>query len=228
MLLEYISSLAFWDFGSYRQAVRKNSLMKSSLVFALVQAMYAESLIAIHGDEASFERTVLRAMQAQRKDDNRALQVIREPGPRSLAVGYVLARSEQATYSVGLALQKRRVAALAERKGWKLIRWYEEPEQREKKVTAQRPVLAQLLSDARSQFQVVLCSTYKCWARGGRSAYVSLDLLRRLGVWWATANEQWDINTVWQEGIDVRIILRHMRLVNRYLASMQAGGKEEN
>jgi hypothetical protein len=92
----------------------------------------------------------------------------------------------------------------------------------------EHPVFAQLLSDARSQFQVVICSTYECWARQGRSAYASLDLLRQLGVWWATTDEQWDINTVWQESIDVRITLRHMRLVNCYLASLQAGGKEEN
>jgi len=167
-------------------------------------------------------------MHAQRQQDNRAFQVMREPGPGSLAVGYVLNRSEQATYSLDPVLQKRGIAAFAERKRWKFIRWYEEPEQREQKVSAQHPVLAQLLSDARSQFQVVLCSTYKCWTRGGRSAYVSLDLLRRLGVWWATADEQWDINTVWQEAIDMRKIFRYMRLVNRYLASLQADGKQEN
>jgi hypothetical protein len=45
---------------------------------------------------------------------------------------------EQATYSLGLALQKLRIAAFAERKGWQLIRWHEEPEQREQKVPVHR------------------------------------------------------------------------------------------
>ncbi len=153
------------------------------------------------------------------------LQVLIEPGPGSLAVGYVRARSAQDD-SINLDLQRRRVAEFAGSKGWELTRWYEEPEEYEDMERC--PVFAQLLSGASSQFQVVLCSASRHWSRNIGSAYESLDHLRQLGIWWATADGRWDINTVWQEGFDVVCILECARAMNRDLRKSRKGRKEEN
>ena len=119
-------------------------------------------------------------------------QVLIESGPGSLAAGYIRAHSLQDN-SVNLALQRRRIAEFAESKGWEFASWYEEPE--ENGGTEQTPVLAQLLSDTSSQFQVVLCSASRYWSRiVGRA--LSLDHLGQLGIWWVTADGRWDINTV--------------------------------
>ena len=100
-------------------------------------------------------------MRSQKHYYTQPLQVLIEPEPGSLAVGYVRARSSQDD-SIDLDLQRRRIAEFAECKGWKLVRWYEEPKEYES--TEQRPVFAQLLSDARSQFTVVLCSANRYWS----------------------------------------------------------------
>jgi hypothetical protein len=164
-------------------------------------------------------------MRSQKHYYTQPLQVLIEPEPGSLAVGYVRARSSQDD-SIDLDLQRRRIAEFAECKGWKLVRWYEEPKEYES--TEQRPVFAQLLSDARSQFKVVLCSANRYWSRNVGRAYVSLNHLRQLGVWWATTDRQWDINSVWQEGIDVICVLRRPHKANRRRARSQTRRKEEN
>jgi DNA invertase Pin-like site-specific DNA recombinase len=153
-------------------------------------------------------------MHGQRQVDNRMFQVMCEPEPGSLAVGYICSRRDLQT-STSIDVQKRLIAAFAEKKGWKLARWYEEPEEYEG--TDQRPAFAQLLSDASSQFQVVLCSASRYWSRDVGRAYKSLNHLRQLGVWWATADAQWDINTVWQEGINTVCVLQCVRAVRRDL-----------
>ena len=162
------------------------------------------------------------------QDYNRAIQVLCEPGPGSLAVGYVCSRLDLAN-STNLAEQKRLIAEFAKKKEWNLAEWYEEPEQSAMNVNPEhRPVFAQLLSDASKRFQVVLCSANMYWAWHVGSAYTSLDLLRQLGVWWATADERWDINTVWQKGSDVVCILRFPRRANRRRSRSQGKRKEGN
>jgi hypothetical protein len=161
-------------------------------------------------------------MGSQKHSYTQPLQVLIEPGPGSLAVGYVCARSAQDD-SINLDLQRRQVAEFAESKGWELTRWYEEYEGMER-----CSVFAQLLSDASSQFQVVLCSASRYWSRNMGSAYESLDHLRQLGIWWATADGRWDINTVWQEGIEVVCVLQCAHTVNRDLRKPRIGRKEEN
>lgn len=163
-------------------------------------------------------------MRSQKHYYTWPFQVLIESGPGSLAAGYVRARSSQD--SINLAPQRRRIAEFAESKGWELARWYEEPE--EYRGTEQRPIFAQLMSDASSQFQVVLCSASKYWSRNVGCAYESLDHLRQLGVWRATADGQWDINTVWQEGIDVVCVLQCAHTVNRDRRMSRKGRKEEN
>src|SRR5438067_10863262 len=102
------------------KSARKNNLMKLLLVFALAASLEEESLVAMCGCEANVkERMVCTDMCSQKHYYPRPLQVLIEPGPGSLAVGYVCARSVQ-DYSVSLALQKRRIAQFAESKGWKL------------------------------------------------------------------------------------------------------------
>jgi hypothetical protein len=163
-------------------------------------------------------------MHNQKHYYTQPLQALIEPGTGSLAVGTVIARSSQD--SINLDLQRRRIAEFAESKGWELVKWYEEIE--EYKNPEQRPVFAQLLSDASSQFQVVLCSTSRHWSRNVGPAYASMDLLRQLGVWWATADEQWDINTVWQEGLDTVSVLKCVSAVNPRLRKSRTGRKEVN
>jgi DNA invertase Pin-like site-specific DNA recombinase len=104
-----------------------------------------------------------------------------------------------------IATQKRRITEFAEKKKWKIVRWYEEPEQSAKyEDIEQRPVFAQLLNDATSRhFQIVLCYVNNRWARNPVSAYTSLSQLRRLRIWWATSDGLWDIDRVQQDGFDV-------------------------
>jgi len=112
-----------------KTSARKNNLMKLLLVFALGASLEEESLVAMCGCEANVkERMVCTDMCSQKHCYPRPLQVLIEPGPGSLAVGYVCARSVQ-DYSVSLALQKRRIAQFTESKGWKLARWYKELEE---------------------------------------------------------------------------------------------------
>lgn len=163
-------------------------------------------------------------MCSQKHSYTPPFQVLIEPGPGSPAVGYVSARSSQD--SINLDLQRRRIAEFAESKGWELARWYEEPE--ENGDTEQYHVFAQLLDDAGSEFQAVLCLASRYWSRNISRSYESLGHLRRLGIWWATADGRWDINTVWQEGIDVVCVLQCARAVNRNLRKSRNGRKEEN
>jgi Resolvase, N terminal domain len=164
-------------------------------------------------------------MCSQKHYYTQPLQVLIEPGLGSLAVGYVRTSSARDD-SINLDLQRRWITEFAESKGWKLARWYEEPEEYEG--AEQRPVIAQLLSDASSQFQVVLCSASRYWSRNVDRAYESLDHLRQRGIWWATADGQWNINTVWQKGIDELCILARSHRTNSRRARSQTWRKEEN
>lgn len=142
-------------------------------------------------------------MPRQKHHRNRVYQVVGEPGPGSVAVGYVRYSSElQDPYSI--VTQKRRITEYAEKKGWKIVKWYEEPEQSAKYEDAEkRPVFAELLNDAGIRFQVVLCYMNNRWSRNVPVAFTSLTRLRGLRVWWATADGLWDIDKVQQDGFNV-------------------------
>ena len=147
-------------------------------------------------------------MPRQKYHRDRVYQIVGEPGPGSIAVGYVRYSSELQD-PASIATQKRRIQEFAEKKGWKILtdRWYEEPEQSAKyEDIEQRPVFARMLDDAsKRQFQVVVCYVNNRWARNPIPAYtsLSLSLLRRLRIWWATADGMWDIDKVQQDGFDV-------------------------
>jgi DNA invertase Pin-like site-specific DNA recombinase len=85
--------------------------------------------------------------------------------------------------------QQRRIQEFAEKKGWKIVRWYEEPEQSAKyEEIEERPVFARLLNEAGKQFQIVLCYMNNRWSRNVVVAFTSLTRLRQSRVWWATAH----------------------------------------
>ncbi len=134
---------------------------------------------------------------------DRVYQIVGEPGPGSIAVGYVRYSSELQDPTT-IATQKRRIQEFAEKKGWKIVRWYEEPEQSAKyEEIEQRPIFAQLLNEAGKQFQIVLCYMNSRWSRNVVVAFTSLTRLRQSRAWWATADGLWDIDKVQQDGFDV-------------------------
>jgi DNA invertase Pin-like site-specific DNA recombinase len=142
-------------------------------------------------------------MPRQKHHRNRLYQVVGEPGPGAIAVGYVRYSSELQDPTT-IATQKRHILEYAKKKGWKIVRWYEEPEQSAKyEDIEERPVFAQALAQAGKQFQVILRYMNNRWSRNVVVAYSSLTRLRKSRVWWATADGLWDIDKVQQDGFDV-------------------------
>ena len=93
-------------------------------------------------------------MARQKRHLSRVYRMIGEPGPGAIAVGYIRYSMELQDPAT-IATQKRRITEFAEKKGWKLAGWYEEPEQSAKyEEIERRPVFAQLLNDAGTRFQV--------------------------------------------------------------------------
>src|SRR5712692_8443115 len=142
-------------------------------------------------------------MPRQKYHRNRVYRLIGEPGPGAIAMGYVRYSMELQDPAT-IATQKRRIAEFAEKKGWKLLGWYVEPEQSAKyEEIEQRPVFAQLLNEAGTRFQIVLCYMNNSWSRNVPVAYNALARLRQQRVWWATSDGLWDIDKVQQDGFDV-------------------------
>ncbi len=142
-------------------------------------------------------------MPRQKQHRDRVYQTVGEPGPGSVVVGYVRYSSELQD-PTSIVTQKRRITEFAEKKGWKIVKWYEEPEQSAKyEDVEQRPIFAELLNDAGIRFQVVLCYMNSRWSRNVPVAFTSLTRLRRLRVWWATSDGLWDIDKVQQDGFNV-------------------------
>ncbi|HEY7419492.1 MAG TPA: recombinase family protein, partial [Ktedonobacteraceae bacterium] len=142
-------------------------------------------------------------MPRQKYHRNRVYQIVGEPGPGAFFDGYVRYSSELQDPTT-IATQKRRILEFAEKKGWKLRRWYEEPEQSAKyEEIEQRPVFARFLDDAGVCAQIALCYMNSRWSRNVVVAYTSLTRLRKKRVWWATADGLWDIDKVQQDGFDV-------------------------
>jgi DNA invertase Pin-like site-specific DNA recombinase len=134
-------------------------------------------------------------MPRQKRHANRVYHLVGEPGPGAKAVGYVR-YSMELQDPASIVTQKRRIEEYAHTKGWKIVRWYEEPEQSAKyEEIDKRPIFAQLLADAGSGFGVVLCYMNNRWARNVPVAYMSLSQLRRKHVWWATADGLWETST---------------------------------
>jgi len=60
-----------------------------------------------------------------------------------------------------------------------------------------------LLAEAGQDFQIVLCYSNDRWARDELITYLSLSILRTRRIWWATADGQWDIDKIKQDGFEM-------------------------
>jgi len=115
-------------------------------------------------------------MPKQKRHANRVYQVIGEPGPGATVAGYVRYSSELQDVAT-IVTQKRKIQEYADKKGWTIARWYEEPEQSAKyEEIERRAIFAQLLEDAGRQFAVVLCYMNNRWSRNVPVAYTSLTM----------------------------------------------------
>ena len=168
-------------------------------------------------------------MPRQKLHRNRVYQEVGEPGPGSVAVGYVRYSSELQN-EASIVTQKRLIQEYLDKKGWKLARWYEEPEQSAKYDSIEdRPVFARLLSEAGSRYQVVVCAFTNRWARSMEAGYASLSRLRRARVLWATSDDRWDIDRVQQDGFDVAFAVDMQMNASyvRQLSKRTIAGKED-
>jgi DNA invertase Pin-like site-specific DNA recombinase len=85
-------------------------------------------------------------MPRQKRRLHRVYQVIGEPDPGARVAGYVRYSSELQD-PTSIQTQKRRIQEYCDRKGWVVVRWFEEPERSAKyEVIEQRPIFAQLLA----------------------------------------------------------------------------------
>jgi Resolvase, N terminal domain len=132
---------------------------------------------------------------------DRVYQLMGEPGPGSIAVGYVRYSSEMQD-PASIVTQKRVITEFADKKGWRIVRWYVEPEQSAKyEDVDERPVFAQMLKDGEAgAFQVALCYANNRWSRNTALTFLSLSRLRSARMWWATADGLWDIDRIQQDG----------------------------
>jgi DNA invertase Pin-like site-specific DNA recombinase len=132
---------------------------------------------------------------------DRVYQLMCEPGPGSIAVGYVRYSPEMQD-PASIVTQKRVISEFADKKGRRIVRWYVEPEQSAKyEDVDERPVFAQMLKDGEAgAFQVALCYANNRWSRNTALTFLSLSRLRRARVWWATADGLWDIDRIQQDG----------------------------
>ncbi len=169
-------------------------------------------------------------MPRQKYHRNRIYQMMGEPGPGSITVGYVRYSSEMQDPAT-IVTQKRVISEFAAKKGWKIVRWYEEPEQSAKyEDVEQRPVFAQLLRDAEAgQFQVALCYANNRWSRNTTLTLVSLSRLRKAHVWWATADGLWDLGKTQQDGIEMGFLIdtQMNEVYIRQLSRRTIDGKED-
>ncbi|SRR6266568_1043520 len=154
-------------------------------------------------------------MPHQKRHLDWVYRVIDEPGPGSIAVGYVRSSSELHD-SMSITTQKQRITEFATRKQWKIVRWCVESVQSAGyEDIERRPVFAQLLSDESAQFHVVMCAQSGLWSSNVASAYGSLAHLRRPHVWWATADGLWETNKVAQAGMQMLCLLNAHRPTRR-------------
>ncbi|HTK07233.1 MAG TPA: recombinase family protein [Ktedonobacteraceae bacterium] len=169
-------------------------------------------------------------MPRRKHHRNRVYQVVGEPGPGAVFVGYVRYSSDMQD-PASIVTQKRVISEFAKRKGWKIIRWYEEPAHSAKyEEVEKRPVFAELLNDADAKkFQGVLCYANNRWARNVALSSSSIARLRHAKVWWATADGQFDIDRIQEDagGIMHTIDSQMNEAYVRQLSKRTIDGKED-
>jgi DNA invertase Pin-like site-specific DNA recombinase len=103
-----------------------------------------------------------------------------------------------------LKQQKHLIQDYIEQHGWQFVGWYEEPEpSAAAEDRAPRPVFSRLLEEAGKDFQVVVCARNHYWSRNVPEALSALNRLRKMQVWWATADGVWDLDQVVNDGFDI-------------------------
>jgi len=89
----------------------------------------------------------------------RIYNLVGKPEPGASAAGYVRYSSDMQDPAT-ITTQKRCIEEFAERNGWPIDRWYEEPEASASyEELDKRPIFATLLAEAGQEFQIVLCYT---------------------------------------------------------------------
>ena len=142
-------------------------------------------------------------MGRKRPHSERLFDPLGKPSSGTSAAGYVRYSSDMQNPAT-ITTQKRCIQEYAETNGWHIVHWYEEPDSSAKyEEIEKRPLFAQLLEDAGCEFQAVVCYTNDRWARNAGVAFSSLEELRRRHTWWATADGQWDIDKVEEDGSDI-------------------------
>ncbi len=142
-------------------------------------------------------------MGRTKQHTQRVYYLVGKPAPGVPAAGYVRYSSDMQD-PASIVTQKRCIEEFAERNGWHIDRWYEEPESSAShEELAERPIFVQLLAEAGEKFQIVLCYTNDRWSRNMSVAFPSLGQLRRKRIWWATADDRWDIDKIQEDGFDL-------------------------
>lgn len=169
-------------------------------------------------------------MPRRKYHHDRVYQLVGEPGPGALVVGYVRYSSDMQD-PASIVTQKRVISEFAQKKKWKILRWYEEPAHSAKhEEVEKRPVFAQLLLDADAKlFQAVVCYSNNRWARNVALSSSSIARLRRAKIWWATADGQFDIDRIQEDagGIMHTINSQMNEAYVRQLSKRTIDGKED-
>ena len=114
--------------------------------------------------------------------------------------GYVRYSSDM-QQAASITTQKRALQALADRKGWVIVAWFEEPEQSANDEEERfRPQFAALLHTAVREFDAVLCYDTSRWSRNVEVGKRSIRTLRAKGVWWQLTEETWTIDNILKPG----------------------------
>ena len=160
---------------------------------------------------------------------NRIYQPLGEPPPGTIFAVYGRYSSIMQN-EVTLATQDRLSLVFGEQKGWLIHHYYHEPAESAKyDEIERRPVFARMLEDAGTLFQGIIVYDNSRWTRNEIVGPESLRRLRAKGVWWATADGKFTIDSIQEEGpgvwyaIDTKINATYLTRVSKRVIS----GKEE-
>jgi site-specific DNA recombinase len=131
----------------------------------------------------------------------RVYNQIQKPSPGTEVVGYVRYSSEMQD-SDSIVTQEREITEEAHKEQWIVSYFYEEPEQSAKyEEVSKRPIFKRMLEDAGSgKIKGILCYRNNRWSRNAGITHTTLDQLRRLGVWWQTVDQDFNINNIQDQG----------------------------
>jgi DNA invertase Pin-like site-specific DNA recombinase len=132
-----------------------------------------------------------------------------EPGPGAHCRGYVRFSHEDGIFGLTSESQQQSIREFAEAHKWIVDGFDVEPVRSAKFETIEeRPVFTQHLQAAeRGVFQVSLCHMNDRWARNKLVALTSLSRLRNADIWWATADGEWNIDRIEENGWDAAYMI---------------------